>query len=205
MTSLKRGESRGDGGHSWIPSEKGDGLEAGCKFRYINSVRIRVDRFIHDHRWREIGGMLKFIIPAKRNLGKHIADLWCRNMISQPKSIHSAGFQLNSNSPSSPSSGMAQRLFQKSSVKMQILGSLGKWLLLWLLGSTIASSGPDRHHQSGDIRDRPPGDAQRHVQCQRRGLLDLHVPVWENDVNPLFPFPDRLSSLFSALGEKANS
>ena len=88
---------------------------------------------------------------------------------------------------------------------MQILGSLGKWLLLWLLGSTIASGGPDRHHQSGDIRDRPPGDAQRHVQCQRRGLLDLHVPVWENDVNPLFPFPDRLSSLFSALGEKANS
>jgi hypothetical protein len=24
-------------------------------------------------------------------------------------------------------------------------------------------------------------------------------------VNPLFPFPDRLSSVFSALGEKANS
>ena len=27
----------------------------------------------------------------------------------------------------------------------------------------------------------------------------------ELDANPLFPFPDRLSSVFSALGEKANS
>lgn len=37
---------------------------------------------------------------------------------------------------------MARRLFQKPSVKMQILGSLGKWLLLWLLGSTIAAAAP---------------------------------------------------------------
>jgi len=27
----------------------------------------------------------------------------------------------------------------------------------------------------------------------------------EAEDNPLFPFPDRLSSVFSALGEKANS
>lgn len=37
---------------------------------------------------------------------------------------------------------MARRLFQKPSVKMQILGSLGKWLLLWLLGSMIAAAVP---------------------------------------------------------------
>jgi phosphodiesterase/alkaline phosphatase D-like protein len=37
---------------------------------------------------------------------------------------------------------MARRLFQKPSAKMQILGSLGKWLLLWLLGSTIAAAAP---------------------------------------------------------------
>ncbi len=56
---------------SWIPSEKGCELGAGGKFRYISSVRIRVDWFVHDHRWREIGGMLAaavakpyFVSPA---------------------------------------------------------------------------------------------------------------------------------------------
>lgn len=37
---------------------------------------------------------------------------------------------------------MAPRLFQKPSAKMHILGSLCKWLLLWLLGSMIAAAAP---------------------------------------------------------------
>ncbi|MFN5579339.1 MAG: hypothetical protein ACK49X_06955, partial [Akkermansiaceae bacterium] len=31
------------------------------------------------------------------------------------------------------------------------------------------------------------------------------APKAKPTINPLFPFPDRLSSVFSALGEKANS
>jgi hypothetical protein len=39
-----------------------------------------------------------------------------------------------------------------------------------------------------------------------RGILKLNQRGFAHcGVNPLFPFPDRLSSVFSALGEKANS
>jgi hypothetical protein len=42
-----------------------------------------------------------------------------------------------------------------------------------------------------------PGALSAHIAVQNSGLTSLG--------NPLFPFPDRLSSVFSALGEKANS
>jgi len=37
------------------------------------------------------------------------------------------------------------------------------------------------------------------------GELESARFFFEKAVNPLFPFPDRLPSVFSALGEKANS
>jgi hypothetical protein len=51
------------------------------------------------------------------------------------------------------------------------------------------------------------------VDDDRLACLDLAAEVLQGKVgalagtpdNPLFPFPDRLPSVFSALGEKANS
>ena len=70
------------------------------------------------------------------------------------------------------------------------------------VGETVADSegvfGANFH--SGNRKRFSPQDAE---VAKGRGGGEYEFAAVED--NPLFPFPDRLSSVFSALGEKANS